>query len=313
MARARKLPVPVVSVGNITTGGTGKTPVTIELLRDFQNRNPGLLTRGHGRSTGEIVLLPSGCETLPIGLTGDEAQLYVRGVGVPIAVGAERYDAAVRLLEEVPVDLFFLDDGFQHVQLQRDFNLVLIDALNPFGGGHLLPLGRLREPLKGLARADAFLITRATEAAAIRGIESVLQRYNPQAPVFFSRTKGRCWSNDAGEVIDLQAMNSQKSIAFCGLGNPNAFWRTLDTLGVRPLECFQYGDHHRYKPTEIRRLSRHALDLGVDTLLTTAKDAVNLCPGVQTMLGGLKLYWLEIGVEIDRREELLSLISSRLK
>lgn len=311
-ARTRRLPVPVVSVGNITVGGTGKTPVTIELLRDFHQQSPALLTRGHGRSTSQIVLLPRGNERLPVGLTGDEAQLYVRATGVPMAIGGERFLAALRLLKETAVKVFFLDDGFQHLQLARDFNLVLIDALNPFGGGHLLPLGRLREPLAGLARADAFLITRASEAVNVRAIESVLRRYNPSAPVFRSSTVARRWTSLAGESLALTDVAPLRSIAFCGLGNPQSFWKSLQQLGTNITERYEYGDHHRYKPSEIRRLAQRGRDLGVDALLTTAKDAVNLCPETAAMVLPLKLYWLEIGMDIDRHEELLSLITSRI-
>jgi tetraacyldisaccharide 4'-kinase len=312
-ARARKLPVPVVSVGNITVGGTGKTPVTIELLRDFHDRSPALLTRGHGRSTSDIVLLPRGNERLPVGLTGDEAQLYTRSVGTPIAIGGQRYEAAIKLLEQTQPGVFFLDDGFQHRQLSRNFDLVLIDSLNPFGGGHLLPLGRLREPLSGLARADAFLITRSRESIATKAIESVLRSHNPSAPVFLARTEGRRWTNEAGEQLELDGLSHKRAIAFCGLGNPQSFWRTLERLGVNTLEQHEYGDHHRYKPSEIQRLAKRGRDLGIEVLLTTTKDAVNLPPGFESMIRPLQLYWLEIGIDIDNRDELLSLISSRLK
>jgi len=312
-ARARKLPVPVVSVGNITVGGTGKTPVTIELLRDFHDRSPALLTRGHGRSTSDIVLLPRGNERLPVGLTGDEAQLYTRSVGTPIAIGGQRYEAAIKLLEQTQPGVFFLDDGFQHRQLSRNFDLVLIDSLNPFGGGHLLPLGRLREPLSGLARADAFLITRSRESIAIKAIESVLRTHNPSAPVFLARTEGRRWTNEAGAQLELDGLSHKRAIAFCGLGNPQSFWRTLERLSVNTVEQHEYGDHHRYKPSEIQRLAKRGRDLGIEVLLTTTKDAVNLPPGFERMIRPLRLYWLEIGIDIDNRDELLSLISSRLK
>ncbi|MES1258641.1 MAG: tetraacyldisaccharide 4'-kinase [Acidobacteriota bacterium] len=311
-SRTRKLPVPVISVGNITAGGTGKTPVTIELLRDFHHHRPGLLTRGHGRSTSEIVLLPRGDERLPVGLTGDEAQLYIRSAGVPLAIGGDRFEAATALLRKTPVRLFVLDDGFQHQQLARDFNLVLVDSLNPFGGRHLLPLGRLREPLEGLARADAFLVTRANEAVAIRAIEAVLRSYNPRAPIFLSRVVARRWTNPAGETFAPTALSNLNAIAFCGLGNHQSFWKSLDQLGVPVRERYEYGDHHRYKPSEIRRLAQRARDLGVEALLTTAKDAVNLCEGIGPMIQPLRLYWLEIGIEIDNREEFLNLISSRV-
>jgi 3-deoxy-D-manno-octulosonic-acid transferase len=312
-ARARRLPVPVVSVGNISAGGTGKTPVTIELLREFASLRPGLLTRGYGRSTSDIVLLPHGNEHLPISLTGDEAQLYLRSVpGVPIGVGGDRYETGRRLLERSRVPFFFLDDGFQHLQLERDFDLVLIDGLRPFGGGHLLPLGRLREPLESLDRAHAFLITRSREVPNIEAIEAVLRRYNSHAPIFHACTELWRWMNGKGELADVPAMAGIPSVAFCGLGNPQAFWRSLERAGVHPIECHAYDDHHRYSPSEVRRLVRHAIDVGAKLLLTTAKDAVNLCPEFASLVSPIDLYWLEIRIEIAGLDDLIALIRSSL-
>jgi tetraacyldisaccharide 4'-kinase len=311
-ARARKLPVPVVSVGNITAGGTGKTPATIELVHELADRLPAVLTRGHGRGTSDIVLLPCGDEQIPIAFTGDEAQLYVRGAHVPIGIGAERYEAGMQLLRAAKVGMFILDDGFQHLQLKRDFDLVLIDSLHPFGGGHLLPLGRLREPIEGLGRADAFIIARANEAANLNAIEAVLRRYNPAAPIFRSFVVPREWTNDRGETIDALGMTPVRCVAFCGLGNPQTFWRSLDQLGVTPLQKFDYGDHHRYTPVEMRRLARYAIDLGVEALVTTAKDAVNLPPEFVEIVHPLRVYWLEIAVEIKGRAELMALIAKKI-
>jgi tetraacyldisaccharide 4'-kinase len=310
---ARRLPVPVVSVGNITAGGTGKTPVTIELLRDFRASHPALLTRGHGRHTRDLVLLPRGDEKLPIELTGDEAQLYMRGACAPMAIAPDRFEAGTHLLGTSPeIGVFFLDDGFQHLQLERDFDLVLVDSTHPFGGGALLPLGRLREPLEGLARADAFLITREDEAPNVEAIEAELRRFNPKAPIFRARVELRRWTNLRGETFSPEALKGLRSVAFCGLGNPGTFWRSLDQLGVDTLERIDYGDHHRYSPLEVRRLARHAEDIGVEALVTTAKDAVNLCPEFGRIVEPLRLYWLEIGVRIENRAELIGLIERRI-
>jgi tetraacyldisaccharide 4'-kinase len=312
-ARAQALPVPVVSVGNITAGGTGKTPVTIELLRDFLPSRPALLTRGHGRDTSEIVLLKKGNERLPIALTGDEAQLYIRGAHVPMGIGGNRFEAGTQLLAAVPdIGMFFLDDGFQHLQLKRNFDLVLVDSLHPFGGGDMIPLGRLREPLEGLERADAFVLTRSDEAPNLAAIEHELRRRNARAPIFHARTEMRRWTNEAGDTIAADGLKGLRSVAFCGLGNPRAFWRSLDQLGVDARERIDYGDHHRYNPREFQRLVRYARDIGVEALVTTAKDAVNLCPEYGRMAEPLRLYWLEIGIRIDRRDELIELITKSL-
>jgi tetraacyldisaccharide 4'-kinase len=303
----------VISVGNITAGGTGKTPVTLELLNDFLPLKPGLLTRGHGRHSRDIVLLPKGDERPPIERTGDEVQLYIRSVHVPIGIGADRAETGARLLREADVGVLFLDDGFQHLQLARDFDLVLIDALMPFGGGHLLPLGRLREPLEGLSRADAFLITRSRAVANLQAIVAILRRYNPDAPIYFAWLENRRWTNLKGEWLDARAFSGAKAVAFCGLGNPESFWRSLVDLGVSPLERHSYGDHHRYTPNELRRLAQHSRESGAEVLLTTAKDAVNLCAEFEAVAAPMKVYWLEIGVGIDRLDDLLERIERKIQ
>ena len=307
----RNLPAPVISIGNVTAGGTGKTPVTIELLRAFRECGPGLLIRGHGRQTAENVILMHDME-LPISLTGDEARLAQYGARAPVGIGADRYIVGLELIAQAGARVLFLDDGFQHLQLHRDLDLVLIDALHPFGGGSLLPLGRLREPLEGIARADAFLITRSDEPPNIRAIEYMLRQHNPGAPVFFGHVQAKCWRNAAGEVLDPEALRGAPAIAFCGLGNPESFWRTLRRIGIDPLGRYTYGDHHRYTPAELRLLARHAHDMSAAALLTTEKDMVNLDSGHVSIFGDLKLYWLEIETQIDRRTDLDILIRSRL-
>jgi tetraacyldisaccharide 4'-kinase len=249
-------------------------------------------------------------DKVPRTLTGDEAQICMRAAGVPIGIGSDRYIVGEELLAQVDVRVFFLDDGFQHLQLRRDFDLVLIDALRPFGGGHLVPLGRLREPLTGLARANAFLITRSDEVPDMKAIVQVLRRYNSAAPVFRGRTIPAQWRDGAGAGFepDQCPLTEHRAVAFCGLGNPQAFWKTLEHLGVDPVARYEYEDHHQYTPSEIRRLARHARDVGAGVLLTTEKDAVNLDDDYQAIIGDVKLYWLEIRTEIERKEELFGLI-----
>ena len=311
LARRRRLPVPVVSVGNITAGGTGKTPMTIELLHGFQATRPGLLSRGYGRETSETLVLLEGNRQITVSRAGDEALLCHRAANAPVGIGPDRFTAGVRLLEKCDARLLLLDDGFQHIQLERDFDLVMIDALNPFGNGELLPLGRLREPLEGLARANAFVITRTREAPNLAAIKATLARWNPAAPVFEARVVPLSWVDVEGVHIAPEALAGAPAVAFCGLGNPESFWRTLKRLGIEPLDRHAWNDHHRYTPAELRRLARHALDIGANVLLATAKDAVNLDPDYALIVEKpLKLYWLEIGLEIEGREELFALIQA---
>ncbi|HXJ43663.1 MAG TPA: tetraacyldisaccharide 4'-kinase, partial [Bryobacteraceae bacterium] len=273
---------------------------------------PALLTRGYGRNTQGMLILKRGNERVPTDLTGDEAQLYLRRAKVPMGIGSDRFEVGQELLKALTPGIIFMDDGFQHLQLKRDFDLVLVDSLNPFGGGHLIPLGRLREPLEGLARAHAFLITRANESVNTEAIEHVLHKHNPTAPVFRGRTVPLRWTNQKGDQLAPDGPAVARAVAFCGLGNPAAFWNTLEQYGIRPLEHYDYGDHHRYTPVELRRLARRTMDIGADTLLTTEKDAVNLCPDVAGIIEPLNLWWLEIGMDIDRRDELIALIRQTL-
>lgn len=307
-ARIARLPVPVVSIGNITTGGTGKTPVTIELLRKFRSSKPGLLTRGYGRTSQQEVLFLDPKENIPRPLTGDEAQLCMRATRVPIGIGSDRYSVGKQLLQAVDLGLLFLDDGFQHLQLHRDFDLVLIDALRPFGGGHLVPLGGLREPLSGLARATAFLMTRTDEAPNTKAIESVLRRYNSAAPIFHARTVPLRWRDATGTAFEPNLFTDKHVVAFCGLGNPQAFWTTLQRLKIEPVARYEYEDHHQYTPAEIRLLAQHARDMRADIVLTTEKDEINLDPDYPATMGEIRLYRVEIGTEIDGEEELFNLI-----
>jgi tetraacyldisaccharide 4'-kinase len=180
--------------------------------------------------------------------------------------------------------------------------------LRPFGGGYPLPLGRLREPLSALARADAFVITRSRAVANLAAIIATLRTWNKEAPVYLAWLENRQWRNAAGETLDANAMAGSKAMAFCGLGNPESFWRSLANVGVTPMEQHAYGDHHRYSPTELRRLARHAEGLGAAYLLTTAKDSVNLPRDFETVTAPLKVWWLEIGVGIDRRDDLVARI-----
>jgi tetraacyldisaccharide 4'-kinase len=283
--------------------------MTIELLREFREKKPGLLTRGHGRTTRDVVLMVSGADHQEVDRTGDEAQLCRRATDAPIAIGGNRYEAGKELIATTHPGILFLDDGFQHLQLHRDFDLVLIDALNPFGGGYLLPLGRLREPMEGLARANAFVITRTDEAPDTQAIELILRSYNPTAPVFRARTEIHQWVGCNGRRLEPGALGKRKAVGFCGLGNPDSFWKSLEGLGVKLLERFTYDDHHHYTPSELRRLARRAKDVGAECLLTTAKDVVNLDSDFRSIIEPLKLFWLEIGLKIENREELIRIIS----
>jgi tetraacyldisaccharide 4'-kinase len=308
--------VPVVSIGNLTMGGTGKTPSVLriaELLQSSGHR-PGILTRGYGRGSPEKELVLAPGAKMSAAHSGDEPQIFLRSGLAPVGIGADRFSAGRLLLQEFPVDVLLLDDGFQHVKLARDLDLVLIDGLNPFGGGQLFPLGRLREPLAGLARADAIIVTRSGFSDLAAPIESAVRRWNPRAPVFRACLAARAWvENRTGTEYPAGALPLGRAAAFCGLGNPLSFWRTLENLGIEPVDRVEFGDHHRYRPYELRRLAAQFAVAGAAAVVTTQKDAVNLCESCDELLEPLPLFWLKVTMGIENESALLDWIEQRLR
>lgn len=294
---SRRLETPVVSIGNITLGGAGKTPFVLWLAQNLEGS--AIVTRGYRRRMATAASLFAPGERAPVTMTGDEAQIFLRRSGVPLGIGADRYLVGRQMEQRFRPGRLLLDDAFQHTQLARDLDLVLIDALDPFGSGRVVPAGRLREPLSGLARADAFVITRANRQPRA-AIEDVLCRYNSAAPVFYCRVKPECWVDArTGEELPLD-MPPEDAAAFCGLANPASFWQTLDAIGCRPRSRHAFGDHHRYRAAELARIF-------APVMLTTEKDAMNLPADA----GPAQILWLRIGIEIDRAEQLLALVRGR--
>jgi 3-deoxy-D-manno-octulosonic-acid transferase len=313
LARRKTLRTPVISVGGIAMGGAGKTPCVLYLTERLQAAGwqPGILTRGYRRHfPAHATILPPGARA-STGLTGDEAQLFLRSGLAPVGIGADRY-AVGRLLEEhFHPDLILLDDGFQHWRLERSLDLVLIDAQNPFGGEALFPLGRLREPVAALERADLLLLTRADPGLPLAGIEARLREVNARAPIFRSRVVPLEWVNLAtGERAPAECFGCRRAAAFCGLANPGSFWQTLASLRCRPVFRWEFPDHHHYRPRELRHLAAHAQANGAEILLTTEKDVMNLPAGAS---GLPKLYWLRIGLLVDDEEGFLAAIQDRLR
>lgn len=307
LTRRRSLSTRVVSIGGLTMGGSGKSPMVAHLahvLRE-RGRNPAILTRGyHRKSHDQMVIVPRG-GSASTELTGDEAQIYVRAADAHVGIGADRYDAGVRMEQTLQPDIFLLDDGFQHVRLARDRDVVLIDALDPFAGG-LFPLGRRREPRSALARASAIVVTRVEPGQDIAGLTKILRRFNASAPVFLAHVTPQFWIDYESKIERPAAeVKFGKVAAFCGLGNPRTFWRTLEELEIDVVFRWAFGDHHQYKPSELERLAKQAADGGADTLVTTEKDIMNFCEQAPRIVAPHKLLWLKIGVEIDREEEFL--------
>ena len=311
----RSLDVPVISVGNLVMGGTGKTPCVLRLAELLIERGhkPGILTRGYKRGTPEAHLaLGPGADVTAV-QSGDEPLIFVRSRLAPVGVGAGRWQTGMLLRRNFDVDAMLLDDGFQHLLLARDVDIVLLDALDPLGGGNLFPLGRLREPPESLARAGIFLITRDGFSDLGDAMEHVLRQWNPRAPVFRASVAPRAWiEHSTGQVYPAASPPFGRAAVFCGLGNPESFRRTLRAMGIELADWVDFDDHHRYRPGELRCLAHQFAGRNATAVLTTEKDAVNLCESAAGLLDPLPLYWLKVTMEIDREEELMDEIERRM-
>lgn len=270
---------PVISVGNLTFGGTGKTPFVEFLARRlrFEGRTPAIVSRGYGRRSRGVVVVSDGSGPL-VGPDegGDEpVAMARRAAGVPVIVGERRADAARAALDH-GADLIILDDGFQHLGLARDVDLLLLDSVDPFGGGELPPRGRLREPLSALGRADVVVFTRIDRGEPPREALEQLQRWNPAAPVFTARIRPAGLWDERGSAIAETQLTLRRFIAVCGIANPSSFRASLAELDLSSEEVLAFPDHHRYGRRDLERIRRVADRTGSAWIATTEKDAVKL-------------------------------------
>lgn len=276
LLRSRRLPGTVISVGNLTVGGTGKTPMVLWIVERLaaEGHRPAILTRGYrglGRGDGN-------CEE-----SADEVALLRQRLDgrVQFGVGKDRYKNGLALAKD-GAEWFILDDGFQHLELQRDANIVLLDATDPFGGGGVLPAGRLREPHAGLARADIVIITRTKHAPAL---ETVIRRFT-RAPIFYALTQLDAVLRvpSLTEALPEGERRRLKLFAFCGIGNPVAFYDDLKSWDFSVVGQRTFPDHHRYSVAEIQELEAEAAAAGANALICTEKDVFNLPPSLAPTL-----------------------------
>ncbi len=260
--KQRHLKAVVISVGNLTVGGTGKTPMVIWLAEKFlaDGKRVGILSRGYHGANG----------------TSDEIELMkFRLQGrVSFGVGKNRFAEGHGLESQQPIDIFLLDDGFQHLQLARNLDILLMDVSRPLGGEALLPAGCLREPLSAMGRANLLVFTR-TEA--IPGTVDAIEKLN-QYPVFAASTQLLGFRRFGGEitVLSTSEIGAGPFFAFCGLGNPDAFLRDLGNWGLGLCGQMIFADHHRYTDRDVSRIQQAAKQAGANAFLTTEKDAQNL-------------------------------------
>ncbi len=313
LLRQRSLQAPVLSVGNISWGGTGKTPFTIWLAGRLQaaGLSVSILTRGYRRASNQPVqILPPGTSPQDALDSGDEVQLYLRHLNLPVGVSASRYEAGRLVEEQFPVDLHLLDDGFQHLALRRALDLVLLDAENPWGarpGFSRL----LREGASALSRADGILLTRCELVVSgtdysshLESLKANVQRLNPRAPCFTLRTKLLHFVDARNaDRVPLTDFFPRRPMAFCGLGSPRAFFLMLEMAGIETVGSKTFPDHHRYNEDDLELLRKLVEANRADCLLTTEKDIVNL---PELLSFRIPLYWAAIEPVVDEEVRLVN-------
>ncbi len=313
--KSRRLRRPVISVGNLTMGGTGKTPTVIalsQMLCQAGNRVSILLRGYRGQNKRGPLLVSDGKQIRTDSLmAGDEAMVLARNLpGALVAVGTDRAESGNWVESHFDVDVHLLDDGFQHLRVQRDLNLLLLDATDPFGRGYVPPLGRLREPLTGMRRADAILLTRVQVGQTQDSLRGQLNQFIPATPVFLVRQKLVSASLfGSTEIFDLGEINTHL-LAFAGIGNPGQFFGSLRIAGLKLAGELCFPDHHRYSRTDMQRLERECQRLGLNTVITTEKDSEN---GDFLKLTPLRVIVVKVAFEFDDPDGVRSLVLGALK
>lgn len=310
--RAARVGVPVVSVGNLSVGGTGKTPLTLFLAQGLEAAGwPNVvLSRGYGgrRAVDPLCVLP---DSDPL-QTGDEPRLMAQTLGAGrVVVGRKRHAAALEALAQRPeARCLLLDDGFQHRALHRDLDLLLLDGARLWGNGRMLPAGHLREPMASAARAHALVVTRAGRVADRGAVEAWWARHGSGGPIFwvdFHLGGLRRW--DSGEALPLPWAGEGPAFAWCGLGHPEAFYADLNLAGQPWVGTHSLGDHQAPSPAALARIQAEARAQGATWLVCTEKDAVKLSP---THARVLELPLIVAEQRVVDGEPLLAWVQSRL-
>jgi tetraacyldisaccharide 4'-kinase len=275
LLRTRRLQGTVISVGNLTVGGTGKTPMVLWIAERLaaEGHRPAILTRGYRGIEKRDTRVPA---------TADEVALLRQRLNgrAQFGIGKDRYKNGLALAKD-GAEWFILDDGFQHLRLERDADIVLLDATDPFGGG-ILPSGRSREPRPALARADIVVITRTSHAP---GLEAMVRRFT-NAPLFYAQPRLEMVLRvpSMTEALPESDQRQYKFFAFCGIGNPRAFFEDLSNWGFAVAGRRSFADHHRYSGAEIQDLEKAAAGVAANALICTEKDVFNLPPSIVTAL-----------------------------
>lgn len=308
-----KLDATVISVGALTLGGVGKTPMVDYIARYLKSEGCSLavLTRGYARESSGMRVLndPSNDVEAPGSYRefGDEPLMLARSLpDVPIIVNKNRFESGRWAEYRLGSEILVLDDGYQHLAIARDLNILLIDATDPLGGFEMPPFGRLREPLYGIKRADAIIITRADRPFDQGQTHAIIKYYRDKAPVmYFYSTITRLRHLSTGEVYDVESFAGWNVAVACGIGNPLAFAEDILQVGINIVSESFFADHHAFKQEDVDRITRSALDAGADAVVTTEKDAVRL-EGLTH--GDVPIYAAQLEIQSDDEVRLKSLL-----
>jgi tetraacyldisaccharide 4'-kinase len=279
--KSRTMDIPVVSIGNLTVGGTGKTPaveLAVQTLISLGHR-PAIVSRGYGRSSrGVQVVADDATIRLDAEDAGDEPFMLARRLpGVPVLVGSNRHQAARRARDRFGVSIVVLDDGFQHRTIRKDLEIVMARAVRPWGNGRLLPAGPLREPLAALRRAHLIVATGAVKSEEAADVAAAAARHAPQTPVLAARyVPTECWESSTMRPTPLPSLVSRRLVAFAGIARPASFEQSLAAADIRVEEMVAFPDHHSYVRADLQGLANRAKARGADGLVTTEKDWVRL-------------------------------------
>jgi len=294
--------VPVISVGNITAGGTGKTPLVIWLCKFLQQKNIqcAILTRGY-KAAKNLKLKTQTYK--------DEMAIFAESCPqAKVIINPDRVAGAAEALGKFGAKVLIMDDGFQHRRLARDLDIVTIDALRPFGYGRMLPAGVLREPVTALKRADAVVITKCDQIdkTQLAEIEKKLQITNPDLVIARSVHQPTCAKSTGDKEISLEQLKDKRIFAFCGIGNPQAFLNTVRRVPANLVGWKIYNDHYHYSDIDIADIYEQAKNSKADLILTTQKDwhkIIPLTPDIQDSNPQIQLACLVIQIEFISAEE----------
>lgn len=323
--RPRRLEATTIGVGNITLGGTGKTPIVAYIARYLRSEEHrvAILTRGYGRRSAGMKTLNARRHSTPGAASepesqsaivrsyrevGDEPLMLARAIpDVPIVVHKDRFQAGRWAVRALGADVLVLDDAYQHLQLARDLNILLIDASDPFGGFQMPPFGRLREPLYGIKRADLVIVTRANRLFDQAQMQAIIRHFcGDKIPVMYVTsgiTRLRHLETDA--VYDLQEFTGWSAAALCGIGNPYAFAEDILQAGINIVSESFFRDHHPFTQAELDQVSAEARQATADMIVTTEKDAVRL-EGLRH--GQVPIYAAQMEIQSDDEIRLKSLL-----